>query len=76
MNSDFEDIIYLFDNWRDLVNEINQSPSSIRFYLREEISVFLSDAHVYENVYAQLEPRTASQRAQRILKIWESITDQ
>lgn len=76
MNSDFEDIIYLFDNRRELVNEINQSPASIRLYLQEGIGILLSDANVYENVSVHLERVSASQRTQRILKIWKRITDQ
>ncbi|GAB3769734.1 hypothetical protein GCM10028818_06370 [Spirosoma horti] len=75
-NSDFEDIIYLFDNRNELLNELIQSTDSVRSYLREAIAVLLSDANVYENIYAHLEPRTASQRAQRILNIWKRITDQ
>lgn len=75
MNSDFEDIIYLFDNRRELLHEMNQSSSSIRPYLRDEIGVLLSDANVNENISVHLERRTASQRALRILKIWKRMAD-
>lgn len=76
MNSDYEDIIYLFDNRNELSDEINQSPAPIRLYLQEEIGALLSDANVYENVSVHLEPVLASQRTQRILKIWKGITNQ
>ncbi len=75
-NSDFEDIIYLFDNRSELTNEILQSPNSVRSYLQAEINGLLADPTVDENIYAQLEPRTASKRTERILTIWQTIVNQ
>lgn len=73
MNSDFEDIVYVFDNRNELLREISESPELLRSYLQEEITVLQNDPNVEENVYGHLEPRTASQRTQRILKIWSQI---
>lgn len=73
MNSDFEDLIYLFDNRNGLLHEISQSPELLRLYLKKEIAVLHNDSSVEENVYAHLERNTASQRTQRILKIWREI---
>ena len=73
MNSDFEDIVYVFDNRSELLREISESPETLRSYLQEEITTLYNDPNVEENVYGHLEPRTASQRTQRILKIWREI---
>lgn len=73
MNSDFEDIVYVFDNRNELLREISESPELLRSYLQEEITTLHNDPNVEENVYGHLEPRTASQRTKRILKIWHEI---
>lgn len=73
MNSDFEDIVYVFDNRNKLLHEISESPEILRLYLQEEITILLNDPNVEENIYGHLEPRTASQRTQHILKIWHEI---
>lgn len=76
MNSDFEDIIYVFDNRNELLNEISRSPESVRSYLQAEVNRLLTSPNVHENIYAHLEPNTASRRTERILKIWQAIVDQ
>ena len=73
MNSDFENIIYLFDNREELTGEILQSPNSVRSYLQAEITVLLANPSVYESIYVQLERSTANQRTHRILEIWRRI---
>lgn len=73
LNSDFEDLIYLFDNRDELSHEISESPASVRSYLKKEIIALYNDPNVEENIYTQLERNTASQRTQRILKIWQTI---
>ena len=73
MNSDFEDIIYVFDNRNELLNEISESPESVRTYLQTAINGLLNTPAAYENVYAHQERNTASQRTQRILEIWQAI---
>lgn len=75
-NSDFEDIIYLFDNRTELMAEISQSPQSVRAYLQADLNVLLANPNVYENIYAQLEPRTANKRTERILSIWQAIANE
>ncbi len=75
-NSDFEDIVYLFDNRNELMHEIIQSPDTIQSFLQAEINKLLVDPNVDENIYAQLEPSTASRRTQRIIKIWQNIVSQ
>ena len=72
-NSDFEDIIYVFDNRDELLNEIIKSPEPVRLYLKTVINELLSSPTVYENIYSHLERKTASQRTQRILGIWQAI---
>ena len=72
-NSDFEDLIYLFDNRNELFREISESPEILCSYLQKEITILYDDPNVEENIYGHLEPRMASQRMQRILKIWRGI---
>ncbi|AUD04931.1 nucleotidyl transferase AbiEii/AbiGii toxin family protein [Spirosoma pollinicola] len=76
MNSDFEDIIYLFDNRQKLFNEIMESTEPMRSYVQAEINTLLSKSSLYEYIYAQLERSTASQRTERILKIWQNLINQ
>lgn len=76
VNPDFEDIIYLFDNRNELMNEIMQSPGPVFLYLQREINALLANPNVDENIYVHLERSTASPRTQRILKIWKAIVAQ
>ncbi|CAN5517011.1 hypothetical protein BH09BAC4_BH09BAC4_33460 [soil metagenome] len=75
-NPDFEDIIYVFDNRNELLEEINQSLNSVRSYLQLEMNRLLAGPNVHENIYVHLEPNTASRRTERILKIWQAIAGQ
>ncbi|GAB4037421.1 hypothetical protein [Spirosoma gilvum] len=73
INSDFEDLIYVFDNREALKDEILESPESIQSYLKTSIKELLADSNVYENIYAQLERSSASQRTKRILNMWNEL---
>ncbi len=73
LNSDFEDVVYLFDNRPQLADEIRQSPVELRSYLLTELTPLLSDPTVDENVSANLEPTAAGRRTQRILAIWQEL---
>ncbi|GAB3991371.1 hypothetical protein GCM10028807_21280 [Spirosoma daeguense] len=72
-NSDFEDIIYLFDNRVELIHEIRESPESVRSYLRAEIAKLITSQTIHESISVHLESRTAVKRTDRILTIWQEI---
>ncbi|MBN8823641.1 MULTISPECIES: nucleotidyl transferase AbiEii/AbiGii toxin family protein [unclassified Spirosoma] len=72
-NSDFEDLIYVFDNRESLLGEIYTCPESVRSYLQTELKRLLKDPSVYENINSHLERTTASQRTKRMLTIWNEI---
>ncbi|GAB3332664.1 hypothetical protein GCM10027299_39420 [Larkinella ripae] len=73
-NSDFEDMIYIFDNREEVAGEIKKSPDSVRLYLVDELKKLLAHPSIYEGISVHLEPATSSLRTQRILKIWDEIT--
>lgn len=75
MNSDFEDIVYVFDNRSKLLDELRGCTLSLQSYLKEEIAVLYNDPGAEENVYVHLERTVASQRTQRILKIWREFAN-
>lgn len=75
MNSDFEDIVYVFDSRPELFSEISQSPAEVRSFLRREMNRLLTDPTIEEIVYGHLDRRTAVQRMQRILAIWRRIAN-
>ncbi len=73
MNSDFEDIIYVFDNRNELANEINRSAEFLRSYLQLEFAKLYTLPTIEETIYSHLERSTASQRTQRISAIWREM---
>jgi predicted nucleotidyltransferase len=75
LNADFEDIIYVFDNRINLLEEIIQSESVVRSYLKYEIQTLLKNETVSEAINSHLERPTAGQRTQRILNIWNQLAN-
>ncbi|GAB3918911.1 hypothetical protein [Larkinella terrae] len=73
MNSDFEDIIYVFDNRIEIENEIRNSPVSVRKYLAKELKNLLNHPDIQEGISVHLEYSTSGQRTQRILTIWDNF---
>ncbi|MFC5411527.1 hypothetical protein ACFPMF_19560 [Larkinella bovis] len=72
-NSDFEDIIYLFDNREEIIDEIKNSQDSVRLYLIEELQTLLDHPNRDEGISVHLETATASQRTRRIVEIWQEL---
>jgi predicted nucleotidyltransferase len=73
MNSDFEDIIYIFDNRLNIKDEILNLEGNVKDYLERAIANLLSRPHIEEEIGANLEFSTLTKRKQRILSIWKSI---
>lgn len=72
-NSDFEDIIYIFDNRTTLFLEIQQADIEVKTYLINEIKQLISRPNIHEEVVANLEPGNSIPRKNRILSIWEAL---
>lgn len=72
-NSDFEDIIYLFDNRMDIKNEIIESEGEIKVYIQTALNALLKRAYIEEDISANLGYSNIPKRQERILSIWKSI---
>jgi hypothetical protein len=73
-STDFEDIVYLFDNRLEPLQDLLQAPGDVRNYLIAQISNFLLDSNLEEGIYSHLVTRTASARMRRIKGIWHTFT--
>lgn len=72
-NSDFEDIIYIFDNRINIKNELIESENEVKIYLQKEISELLKRPYIEEEISSNLEYSSSNQRKDRILSIWKSF---
>lgn len=72
-NSDFEDIVYLFDNRTTLSTDLLQADTVLRNYFKDAIAQILDRPNIYEEVAANLEFPGQNERRARIVKIWEEI---
>lgn len=72
-NSDFEDIIYIFDNRINIKNELIESKNDVKSYLQKSISELLKRPHIEEEISSHLGYSSSKQRKDRILLIWESF---
>ena len=74
-NSDFEDIIYIFDNRKNIKNELMESENEVKIYLQKSISELLKRPYIEEEISSNLEYSSSNQRKNRILTIWESFVN-
>ena len=72
-NSDFEDIIYIFDNNTYLLSAILQAESEVKSYLKNEIAHLLQRPYIDEEITANLEFTNSNKRKDRILSLWRAI---
>lgn len=73
-NSDFEDIVYLFDNRSTLQADLSGANVVIKEYIKATLVQILARPNVYEEVATNLEPSGRNERRARIIKIWQEIT--
>lgn len=74
-NSDFEDIIYIFDNCTTIFQDILQAENEIRTYLINELSQLLERPFIQEEVVSNLGFSNTAKRSERIIAIWRSIIE-
>lgn len=72
-NSDFEDIIYLFDNRMNIKNEITESGGDIKVYIQTALNTLLKRPYIEEEISSNLGYSNIPKRQERILSIWKSI---
>lgn len=72
-NSDFEDIICIFNNRIDIKNELTKCKNDVKVYLQKMISALLQRPYIEEEITANLDYYSSNQRRDRILSIWESF---
>ncbi|TDB64222.1 nucleotidyl transferase AbiEii/AbiGii toxin family protein [Arundinibacter roseus] len=69
-NSDFEDIIYLFDNRTTILPDLLQSEFSVKKYLKQEIGQLVRRPFIDEEITACLDYSNQTKRKQRIFELW------
>lgn len=72
-STDFEDIVYVLENKKDVLTELQQAPGSVKGYLKEEFKALLDHPDLEEGLISHLEPRTAPQQSERIKYIFEEL---
>lgn len=72
-NSDFEDIIYIFDNRINLEHEILNTTEDVLNYIKSSLRELMERKTIEEEISASLDFSGHYARKQRILAIWHSI---
>jgi hypothetical protein len=67
MSHDFEDIIYIFDNNTELIDDISKADKNIQDFLKEMSSTILSDSSVNEIIECHLSQLTSAERSKVII---------
>lgn len=74
-SSDFEDIVFVFENNSRVEALILAAPSTVRNYLANEFLHLLKDPNLEEGLYVHLEPRNAPQAIVGIEKMLKNIAN-
>jgi hypothetical protein len=72
---DFEDIIYILDNCPDILNNINDSNSNVRIYLKEECQNLLENQGIIEGIESGLPYGSGEEGTDLILELLQNIAD-
>jgi hypothetical protein len=70
---DFEDIVYLLDNTIDLPNQIQNAPSDVKSFLRNEWSGILNDKTKQEAILGNLYFASRDKRFKKIMMTLEAM---
>jgi predicted nucleotidyltransferase len=68
-STDFEDIVYVFENNANILSLLNESPKEVNEYLKKIFTEFRQDYLFEEGLSAHLEPNTKDQQILRIKAI-------
>ncbi|MDO1450825.1 hypothetical protein Q0590_31415 [Rhodocytophaga aerolata] len=74
-STDFEDIIYVFDNRPSLEEEIRQAPITVRSYLQDQLGMLLASKETDEGIYCALPVGSGEKRLKRIKDIMYKVVN-
>jgi len=69
VSTDFEDIVFVLDNAPDLLGQLRVGSEAVQMYLRETFERLLARPDSTEGFYANLPPRFATDRVNRIIDL-------
>ncbi|GAB3511047.1 hypothetical protein [Emticicia fontis] len=72
-DSDFEDIIYIFNNRSTIENDILLADESVKIYIKFELEMLLKRHSIEEEITSNLEYSNNQFRKDRIISIWKNI---
>jgi predicted nucleotidyltransferase len=70
---DFEDIIYIFDNRTDLVEQVLKAPDDVKIFLKKEIGIIIQDTRKQEAILGNLYHETRDERFEILMKKLKAI---
>ncbi|MES2732134.1 MAG: hypothetical protein V4714_10310 [Bacteroidota bacterium] len=73
ISTDFEDIVYIFDNRPSLEEEINKSPQMVKDYLTTKFRALLQRTDIDEGIECALPFGSGASRMQRIKSLMQNI---
>lgn len=68
-STDFEDIIYVFENCKDLEFDLLNATENVKNYFKIEFSKLLKNSSLEEGIYAHLSPRFANLKSIKIINL-------
>lgn len=72
-SSDFEDIIYLFDNRVELVEEMKNADFQVKLYLQKMIDLLLKHPIILEAIESTVDQDFIFERSKKIIEIWKNF---
>ena len=75
-SSDFEDIIYLFDNRQELLDELVNANETVKMYLQNAIKGLLRHPIIQEAIESNVEQDFIYARANNIMELWNKFIEQ
>ncbi len=75
LSTDFEDIVYIFENRKTIQEDLETTNGALRVYLQGQFRIFLADKNIEEGISAHLTPRFAAQKLPIILKILQKYIE-
>lgn len=72
---DFEDIIYILENCKDILKRINQANSGLKEYLKTEFTNLLKHDNITEGIESALPLGSVSDSVELIEKLMQNIAD-
>lgn len=73
-DEDFEDIVFLFNNRFELMEEIRETPEELRVFLAESLSIIMQNPTFKEGIYSVLPVDTAQTKAPVVMTMFEELS--